>query len=91
MSRWALTGWAIRTVPYQPSVDLLLPVPGFDRLTIDVIIAETGADMSRFPSSGLPLSGLRFFSAACSCFERRSSWAVGAGRLRDHPAPLALG
>ena len=30
--------------------ELLLPVPGFDRLTIDTIIAETGADMSRFPS-----------------------------------------
>ena len=29
-----------------------LPVPGFDRLTIDVIIAETGADMTRFPTSG---------------------------------------
>ncbi len=30
----------------------LLPVPGFDRLSIDVIIAETGADMSRFPTPG---------------------------------------
>jgi transposase len=30
----------------------LLPVPGFDRLMINVIIAETGADMSRFPTSG---------------------------------------
>ena len=30
----------------------LLPVPGVDRLTIDVIIAETGADMSRFPTPG---------------------------------------
>jgi hypothetical protein len=26
-------------------------VPGFDRLTIDVIIAETGADMTRFPTA----------------------------------------
>ena len=26
--------------------------PGFDRLSIDVIIAETGADMSRFPTPG---------------------------------------
>jgi transposase len=30
--------------------ELLLPVPGLDRLTIDVVIAKTGADMDRFPS-----------------------------------------
>jgi transposase len=41
-----------RTEPYQEVFQLLLPVPGFDRLTIDTIIAETGADMSRFPSPG---------------------------------------
>lgn len=36
---------------YQRAVDLLLPVPGLDRLTIEVVIAETGADMARFPSA----------------------------------------
>lgn len=41
-----------RTEPYQEVFQLLLPVPGFDRLTVDTIIAETGADMSRFPSPG---------------------------------------
>src|SRR5436190_17576501 len=35
---------------YQRALDLLLPVPGLDRLTIEVVIAETGADMSCFPS-----------------------------------------
>ena len=35
---------------YQRALDLLLPVPGLDRLTIEVVIAETGADMARFPS-----------------------------------------
>jgi transposase len=40
-----------RTAPFQPVYNLLLPVPGLDRLTIDVIVAETGADMSRFPSA----------------------------------------
>ena len=39
-----------RTRPYAAVIDLLLPVPGLDRLTIDVVIAETGADMDRFPS-----------------------------------------
>lgn len=40
-----------RTTTFQAVYDLLDPVPGLDRKSIDVIIAETGADMSRFPSS----------------------------------------
>lgn len=40
----------LRMQPYEAVRELLLPVPGFDRLTVDTIIAETGADMSRFPS-----------------------------------------
>lgn len=39
-----------RTRPYAAVLELLGPVPGLDRLTIDVVIAETGADMGRFPS-----------------------------------------
>jgi transposase len=39
-----------RTAAFGPVYTSLLPVPGFDRLSIDVIIAETGADMSRFPT-----------------------------------------
>jgi transposase len=39
-----------RTRPYAAVFELLLPVPGLDRLTIDVVIAETGADMDRFGS-----------------------------------------
>jgi transposase len=41
-----------RTAAFAPVYTSLLPVPGFDRLTIDVIIAETGADMTRFPTPG---------------------------------------
>lgn len=40
------------TASYQAVYDLLIAVPGLNRLTIDVIIAETGADMSRFPTAG---------------------------------------
>jgi transposase len=40
-----------RTAVYQAVYQLLDPVPGLDRLTIDVIIAETGADMGRFPTA----------------------------------------
>lgn len=41
-----------RTAAFEAVYRLLDPVPGLDRKSIDVIIAETGADMSRFPSSG---------------------------------------
>ena len=40
-----------RTAAFEAVYKLLLPGPGLDRLTIDVIIAETGADMSRFPTA----------------------------------------
>jgi transposase len=40
-----------RTAAFEPIYNLLFPVPGLDRLTIDVIVAETGADMARFPSA----------------------------------------
>jgi transposase len=39
-----------RTAAFAAVYTSLQPVPGFDRLTIDVIIAETGADMTRFPT-----------------------------------------
>ena len=35
---------------HQAVTNLLLPVPGLDRVSIEVIIAETGGDMGRFPS-----------------------------------------
>jgi hypothetical protein len=41
-----------RTEPFQAAKQLLSSVPGFDRLVIDTVIAETGADMGRFPSPG---------------------------------------
>lgn len=39
------------TAQQHKVMDLLLPVPGLERLSIETIIAETGADMSRFPSA----------------------------------------
>jgi transposase len=41
----------LRTEAFAPVYELLLPVPGLDRLTIDTIVAETGSDMARFPSA----------------------------------------
>jgi transposase len=39
---------ARRLTPYQREVDLLLTTPGFDRVAIASILAETGPDMSIF-------------------------------------------
>ena len=38
--------------PFRRARDLLTTIPGIATLTADVIIAETGADMTRFPSPG---------------------------------------
>lgn len=36
--------------PFQATVDRLRTIPGIKQLTAEVVVAETGADMSRFPS-----------------------------------------
>ncbi|MQB01745.1 MAG: IS110 family transposase [Actinobacteria bacterium] len=38
--------------PFVADVELLRTIPGVDRRTAEVIIAEIGADMGRFPSAG---------------------------------------
>ena len=38
--------------PFQGFRDLIATIPGIGALTADVIIAETGADMTRFPTAG---------------------------------------
>ncbi|MFJ9382099.1 IS110 family transposase [Streptomyces sp. NPDC101455] len=37
--------------PFRPALDLLDTIPGINRATAEVIIAETGGDMTRFPSA----------------------------------------
>jgi transposase len=37
--------------PFQGFLDLVCTVPGISTITADVIVAETGADMSRFPTA----------------------------------------
>ncbi len=41
-----------RLVPFEAAVAIVTSVPGISRTTAEVIVAETGADMSRFPSPG---------------------------------------
>lgn len=39
-------------VPFAPIRELLMSIPGVAKVGADVIIAETGADMTRFPTAG---------------------------------------
>ena len=41
-----------RLVPFAPTVTLLTSIPGISEVTAQVIVAETGADMTRFPAAG---------------------------------------
>jgi transposase len=43
-------GIAEQLVPFAAAVELLCTIPGVQRRTAEVIVAEIGADMSRFPS-----------------------------------------
>jgi transposase len=38
--------------PFQGFHDLICTIPGISVLTADIIVAETGADMTRFPTAG---------------------------------------
>ncbi|HOB49820.1 MAG TPA: IS110 family transposase, partial [Mycobacterium sp.] len=38
--------------PFRTARDLLISIPGFSRIVAEVFIAETGGDMSVFPSAG---------------------------------------
>ncbi len=38
--------------PFRGARDLIVTIPGISTLVADVIIAETGADMTRFPTAG---------------------------------------
>jgi transposase len=49
----ALTdGITTRLVPFEAAVTVICSMPGISRTTAEVIVAETGADMSRFPTPG---------------------------------------
>lgn len=39
-----------RMVPFAAAIELLIEVPGISRISAEIVIAETGGDMSRFPS-----------------------------------------
>ena len=48
-----LSGEVDRVIaPFSPLLELLMTIPGVDRRTAEVIVAEIGTDMARFPTAG---------------------------------------
>jgi len=41
-----------RLIPFEAAVAVVTSIPGISRTTAEVVVAETGVDMSRFPTSG---------------------------------------
>ncbi len=41
-----------RRCPFEPAIAILCSIPGVSRTTAEVLIAEMGVDMTRFPTSG---------------------------------------
>jgi transposase len=53
-----LSGEVARVIaPFSPLLALLTTIPGVDRRTAEVIVAEIGTDMTRFPTAGIWLAG----------------------------------
>ena len=42
---------ARRVAPYEGAIELLCAIPGISRIVAEIVIAEIGVDMSRFPSA----------------------------------------
>ena len=59
--------------PYRGARDLIITIPGISTGVADVIIAEIGADMSRFPSAG----HLASWAGTCPCNDE------SAGRVKS--------
>ena len=59
--------------PFQGARDLIVTIPGISTRVADIIIAETGADMSRFPSAG----HLASWAGTCPCNDE------SAGRVKS--------
>ncbi len=67
----------LQTMVHRAVFDLLLPVPGLNRYTIEVVIAETGADMDRFPSA----AQLAAWAGLCPATMSRPANAAGSALL----------
>lgn len=72
---------AARTSGFGQVFDLLLPVPGLGQLTIEIVIAETGADMSRFPTAAHLASWVGLCPANHESAGKRRRAGTGHGNM----------
>ncbi|MGH9104321.1 MAG: IS110 family transposase [Acidimicrobiales bacterium] len=75
---------AARLGPFRPAVELLKTIPGVGQTAAQVFIAETGGDMSRFPSAQhlAAWAGLAPANAESAGKHRRAGSRKGANWLR---------
>jgi transposase len=68
-----------RLRPFDPQVDALDTIPGVGRRIAEGVLAEVGADMSRFPSSGHLASWAKLCPGNHQSAGKRSSGRTGRG------------
>ena len=75
---------AARCAPFDQTLNLLDTIPGISRLTAEIVLAETGGDMSRFPSAGhlAAWAGLAPANAESAGKHRTAGTRQGARWLR---------
>jgi transposase len=69
-----------RMGPFEPAVGLLTAMPGWGRETAEVFLAETGADMSKFPSAAHLASWCRICPANHESAGKRQPVAKKPGK-----------
>jgi transposase len=74
--------------PFQSARELLMSIPGFSRIVADVFIAETGADMSVFPTAAHLAS---WAGVAPGCNESAGRVKSAATRPGNRHLKAALG
>ena len=67
--------------PFEAELSLLDAIPGIGRWTAEVILAEIGTDMSRFPTAG----HLASWAGMCPGQTRAPGSAAAARRARAAP------
>ena len=67
------------TRPFSPAIELLESMPGVARLAAEAILAETGDDMSRFPTAGHFASWARVCPGNHESAGKRRSASTGNG------------
>ena len=75
--------------PFGQLVERLDEIPGIGRIGAAVIIAETGADMSRFPTAGHLVSWAKFAPGAKESAGKKKARAPPATATATWPAPSA--